>query len=157
MTDAEIIEKLNQALGEKVLELTNPDARRIFLKVDPKNLTSVATHLRDIHGYTHISTISGVDKGETFEILYHFANKNGNLNLRTEIPRDNPHVETITSVIPGAILYERELQDMFGMTIDNIPDPRPLVLPDGWPEGNYPLRKEWKHERPQEVIPGGKS
>jgi NADH:ubiquinone oxidoreductase subunit C len=47
--------------------------------------------------------------------------------------------------------------DMFGMTVDHIPDPRPLVLPDDWPAGNYPLRKDWKFERPEEVIPGGKS
>ncbi|MBM3296072.1 MAG: NADH-quinone oxidoreductase subunit C, partial [Candidatus Aminicenantes bacterium] len=60
-------------------------------------------------------------------------------------------------VIPGALFYERELQDMFGLVIDNIPDARPLILPDDWPEGQYPLRKDWKHERPEEKIPGGKS
>jgi formate hydrogenlyase subunit 5 len=60
-------------------------------------------------------------------------------------------------VIPGAILYERELQDMFGLKVDNIPDPRPLVLPDDWPAENYPLCKAWKHLRPEEKIPGGKS
>ncbi len=31
------------------------------------------------------------------------------------------------------------------------------ALPDDWPEGQYPLRKDWKHVRPVEVIPGGKS
>jgi Ni,Fe-hydrogenase III component G len=46
---------------------------------------------------------------------------------------------------------------MFGLTVDGIPDSRPLVLPDDWPAGNFPLRKDWKHVRPQEVIPGGKS
>lgn len=157
MTDSELIEKCQQALGDKIVEITNPDKRRIFLKTEPRNLLAVVTHIRDAYGFTHVSTISGVDKGETFEILYHFVNKYANLNVRTEIPRSKPHVETITSVIPGAILYERELQDMFGMIIDNIPDPRPLVLPDNWPEGNFPLRKDWKHERAPEVIPGGES
>ncbi len=157
MTDATIIEKLRNELGDKIVELTNPDVRRIFLKVAVGNLIPVVTHLRDAHAYTHVSTISGVDKGDTFEILYHFANKTGNLNLRTEIPRTDPHLTTITSVIPGAILYERELQDMFGIMIDGIPDPRRLVLPDDWPDGQYPLRKDWKFERPAEVIPGGKS
>ena len=157
MTDALLIEKLKQELGNKIVEARNPDLRRIFLKVTPEHLISAVTHIRDAYGYTHVSTISGVDLGETFEILYHFANKNGNLNVRTEIPRVNPHVTTITGVIPGAVLYERELQDMFGMIIDGLPDPRRLVLPDDWPDGEYPLRKDWKFERPAEVIPGGKS
>jgi Ni,Fe-hydrogenase III component G len=157
MKDAEIIEKIKSQLGEKLVELTNPAPRRLFIKVAAENLVQATTLLRDTFNMTHVSTISGVDLGESFEILYHFATPEADFNVRTEIPRDNPHVETITSSIPGAILYERELQDMFGMTIDNIPDPRPLVLPDDWPAGNYPLRKDWKHERPEEVIPGGKS
>jgi Ni,Fe-hydrogenase III component G len=45
---------------------------------------------------------------------------------------------------------------MFGIIVENIPDPRPLVLPDDWPAENFPLRKDWKFERPEEKIPGGK-
>ncbi len=156
MTDAEYIEQLKKELGGKAIEIANPSVRRIFVKTDPSELVGVVTALRDTFGYAYLATISGLDKGETFEIIYHFGNQDNNLNLRTEIPRANPHVESITPIIPGAILYERELQDMFGMIIDNIPDGRPLVLPDDWPAGNYPLRKDWKYERPPEVIPGGK-
>jgi Ni,Fe-hydrogenase III component G len=43
---------------------------------------------------------------------------------------------------------------MFGIIVENIPDSRSLLLPDGWPQGAYPLRKDWKYERPQEIIPG---
>ena len=74
-----------------------------------------------------------------------------------EIPKAEPRVPSITPVIPGAILYEREIQDMFGIVVEDLPDPRPLVLPDDWPPENYPLRKDWKFTRPEEKIPGGKS
>jgi NADH-quinone oxidoreductase subunit C len=157
MSDAEIIQGLQQDLGAKALQVMNPDRRRIFLKVAPSDLIAAVTLLRDKYDCRYLATISGVDKGETFEILYHFASPAANINVRTEIPRSSPRVETITPVIPGAILYERELQDMFGLVVDHIPDPRPLVVPDDWPAGNYPLRKDWKYERPEEVIPGGKS
>jgi len=156
MTDAELIEKLKADLGDQV-EIAHPAPRRLFLKVSPQNLVAVTTKLRDAFGVVFLSTISGVDLGTTFEIVYHFSTPEADFNLRTEIPRDRPRVASITPVIPGAILYERELQDMFGMVVENIPDPRPLVLPDDWPAGVHPLRKDWKHERPQEVIPGGKS
>jgi membrane-bound hydrogenase subunit beta len=157
MTDAELIEKLKADLGDKVAEIANPAGRRLFLKVAPADLVAVTTRLRDAYGLVFLSTISGVDQGETFEIIYHFSTPETDFNLRAEIPKAAPHVDSITPVIPGAVLYERELQDMYGMIIDGLPDPRPLLLPDGWPAGDHPLLKDWKHARPEEIIPGGKS
>ncbi len=157
MTDADIIEKAKQALGDKLAEITNPARRRLFIKFLPQNLLQGTTILRDVFGMTHVSTISGVDLGQTFEIIYHFSTPEADFNVRTEIPRDNPHVDSITPAIPGAILYEREVQEMFGIIIDNIPDPRRLLIADDWPEGEYPLRKDWIFERPAEIIPGEES
>ena len=157
MNDMETIEKAKALLGGKILEITNPAVRRIFLRVAPQDLVEAVRVLRDEFGFAYLATISGVDIGENYEILYHFANKYTQLNVRTQIPKAEPHISSICAVIPGAILYERELQDMFGIVVDNIPDPRPLVLPDDWPAGDHPLRKDWKFQRPEEKIPGGKS
>jgi len=157
MSDTEFADRVKAALGEKALELTNPATRRFFVKVAADDLTAAVKILRDDLGFTHLSTISGVDLGETFEIVYHFAVPGAQLNVRTQIPRSEPRIESICPVIPGAVLYERELQDMFGLKVEHIPDPRPLVLPDDWPADQYPLRKDWKFVRPEEKIPGGKS
>ena len=157
MNDIEIIERVKTLLGDKVLEVSNPALRRIFMKVGSQNLRKAVQVLRDDLGFAYLATVSGLDVGENFEIIYHFANTSTQLNLRIQVPKANPHVESICAVIPGAILYERELQDMFGLVVDHIPDPRPLVLPDDWPAGNFPLCKAWKYERPPEKIPGGKS
>jgi len=167
MTDQEIVDKARAALGERLVEITNPAPRRIFLTVELSNLLAAVDALKKELGIRYLATISGVDKGDAFEILYHFGYEGGNLNVRTRIPKPTgidevlkekavPHLPSICPVIPGAVLYERELQDMFGIVVDNIPDPRRLVLPDDWPEQNFPLRKDWKFERPPEVIPGGK-
>ncbi|MBN2264277.1 MAG: NADH-quinone oxidoreductase subunit C [Candidatus Aminicenantes bacterium] len=156
MTDAELIDKLKADLGDRV-EIANPARRRLFLKVAPGDLVAGTTRLRDAYGVVLLSTISGVDLGTAFEIIYHFSTPEHDFNLRTEIPRDDPRVATITTVIPGAILYEREVQDMFGIVVDGIPDGRRLLLSDDWPEGQHPLRKDWTHDRPKEVIPGGQS
>ena len=157
MSDSDIIQGLEKDLGGKALELANPDRRRVFLKVAPADLLAVVTLLRDRYDCAYLATISGVDKGETLEVVYHFASRAANINVRTEVAKASPHVGTICPVIPGAILYERELQDMFGLVIDGLRDPRPLVTPDDWPAGSFPLRKDWKYERPEERIPGGKS
>lgn len=156
MNDQMVIEKAKASLGEKVLDITNPSPRRIFIKLKVEDLLAAVSWLKTEMGITHLSTISGVDLGQTFEVLYHFASNFTCLNLRTEIPRAEPRLPSICELIPGAVLYERELQDMFGIVVENIPDGRTLLLPDDWPEGNYPLRKDWKYERPPEVIPGGK-
>jgi Ni,Fe-hydrogenase III component G len=157
MNDAQILEIINSRFSGLVRDVTNPAARRIFLTVEPKDLLAVVGGLKEaVPGMWYVATISGVDLGETFEIVYHFGHDAGNVNIRTRIPRAHPHIESITPHIPGAVLYERELQDMFGMTVERIPDARPLVTPDDWPAGNFPLRKDWTFERTPEVIPGGK-
>ncbi len=155
MNDATHSEKIHEHLKDKVLELTNPAPRRIFLKVSKENLVQTVRFLKDSLSFTHLSTISGVDKRDVFEVLYHLANEYLSLSVRITTPRNEPVIPSICEVIPGAILYERELQDMFGLTVENIPDARPLILPDDWPAQNFPLRKDWKFERPPEKIPGG--
>jgi Ni,Fe-hydrogenase III component G len=167
MTDQDIVDKAKAALGDRLLEISNPAPRRIFLTVGVQDLVAAIEVIKKELGIRHLSTISGVDKGQAFEILYHFGYAGGNLNVRTQVakpvgpdgaPADKagPHLPSICSVIPGAILYEREVQDMFGIIVDDIPDPRRLLLSDDWPDHNYPLRKDWKFDRPEEIIPGGK-
>ncbi|MDD2889251.1 MAG: NADH-quinone oxidoreductase subunit C [bacterium] len=156
MNEEKIITTIKENLKDKVLEITNPSPRRIFLKVDKNNLCEAISTIKEKLGFTYLITITGLDKTDSFELLYHFADDTNVINIRVAISRENPIVSTVTGVIPGAILYEREIQDMFGIKVENIPDPRPLITPDDWPEGAYPLRKDWKYERPGETIPGGK-
>lgn len=67
----------------------------------------------------------------------------------TKIPWDDPSFEATTPKVPAASWYEREVRDLLGLEPKGHPDPRRLVLPDDWPEGLYPLRKEFKfYERP---------
>jgi len=154
VNDETIINKIKDTLQSKVVEITNPASRRIYVKVNRENLLETVRFLKEQLGFTHLSTITGVDKGENFEILYHFANEFSVITVRILTPRTDPKIPSICEVIPGAILYERELPDMFGIIVENIPDLRSLLLPDDWPQGVYPLRKDWKYERPPEIIPG---
>lgn len=50
---------------------------------------------------------------------------------------------SITSHVYAASPYEREIRDMFGLLPVGNPDTRPLVLHEHWPQGTYPLRKEF--------------
>ncbi|MBM3297099.1 MAG: NADH-quinone oxidoreductase subunit C, partial [Candidatus Aminicenantes bacterium] len=90
MNDVETAERLKTLLGDKALEVAHPAPRRIFLKVDPRELTAVMAALRKELGFTFVSTITGLDLGEHFEILYHLANEATNLNVRTQVPKSRP-------------------------------------------------------------------
>ncbi len=150
-----IVEKIKSDITDIIQETSLSAPRRIQLKVARENLNKVLIYLKEQLGFTHLGTISGVDLGEQFEVVYHMSNAITTVNVRILTPRSDPKIPSVCPVIPGAILYERELQDMFGLVVENIPDPRPLILADDWPAGEYPLRKDWKFERPAEVIPGG--
>jgi len=154
MNDEQKIEKLKTFVSPEAV--AHPAPRRIFVSIDPAGLNALLAKMKAELDCWFLSTISGVDRGETFELLYHFGDTTGSVHVRTSIPKSDPRIPSIWGVIPGAVLYEREIQEMFGITVENIPDPRPLMMSDDWPAGNFPLRKDWKFERPAEIIPGGK-
>jgi len=121
-----------------------PRDRRVMVHIPSGLLIEMLAFLKD-QGATHLSTISAVDriKENLFELLYHLYWENNEISVRIEIPRETPVVPTVTGVIPGALTYEREIQDMFGIRVDHIPNPEKILLPDNWPAGEYPLRKDY--------------
>ncbi len=63
--------------------------------------------------------------------------------------RPTPRRRRSRPLLPAANWHEREAQDLFGIRFAGHPDPRTLVLHDGWPRGLYPLRKSFEgRERP---------
>ena len=46
-------------------------------------------------------------------------------------------------LFPSLMLHEREMVDLFGVQVSGLPEGPSYPLPDGWPAGEYPLRKEW--------------
>jgi len=121
-----------------------PRERRVTVQVAEKRLLEVLEFLRG-QGLTHATAITGVDLiGENaFEILYHLYWERNMVTVRTKIPRDNPVIPTVSLIFPGAVTYERELQGMFGIRVEGIPDPRRILLADDWPNDVHPLRKDY--------------
>jgi len=62
-----------------------------------------------------------------------------------DVSGDSPEFESIANDIYSAGLFEREIKEMFGILPKGNPDLRRLRLHDEvWPEGYYPLRKDFK-------------
>ena len=64
--------------------------------------------------------------------------------LRVRLSGDDPVVDSLVPVWPGANWLEREIFDLFGIGFTDHPDLRRILLPDDW-EG-YPLRKDYPVE-----------
>ncbi len=80
----------------------------------------------------------------SIEILYHFCNGAAVLTLHTWVTYTNPSVPSVFNLMPSAMLYERELAEMFGVKIRNNPFAKDhLLLPEDWPKNVYPLRKSF--------------
>jgi NADH:ubiquinone oxidoreductase subunit C len=122
-------------------------ARRLWVEVGRDEFEAVLTHLKDRHGFDFCCTITGLDLGEDLAFCYHLADWHGVvLTLRQRAPRADPSIRTITGWYPGAVFYERELVDLFGAKVEGIPAGDRYPLRDDWPEGQFPLRKDWKPE-----------
>lgn len=80
-----------------------------------------------------------------YTVHYAFAIKNAVIILvfRTGVSESNAHIRSISSEIPAASLFEREISDMFGIVFDGHPDNRELVFHGNWPTGLHPLRKDF--------------
>jgi membrane-bound hydrogenase subunit beta len=77
------------------------------------------------------------------------------LVIRVTLPKTDLTIPTITDVIPGAIFSEREVQEMMGITVTGIPDDRRLFIPEDFPKGVYPWRRdETGPEKMLKVLPG---
>ena len=129
----------------RFLSQSTPESGRIDLTVEPDRLLECVEPLVSAR-WGYLTAISGLDPGPDsgrLEVLYHFSNKAAVLTLRVTVPREKPVVPTLYSLIPACSLFERELMEMFGVVCEGTPDPRRLFISDDWPQGQYPLRKDF--------------
>ena len=142
MTASELVESIQGGYRGELVEAASTSEVDAWVGVPPQSVTEMARYLRDSYPPLHLSTITGLDAGDAIQIIYHFVTEHVSLNLRVSVPKSGDSIDSITPVIPAAVLYEREVADLLGVTFVGHPDPRRLVLPEDWPEGQYPLRKD---------------
>lgn len=96
-----------------------------------------------------LSCVTGIDNGpqaNTMEVVYNMYSIPFNLSLVVKVilPRENPAIDSVSSIWRTADWHEREAFDMFGITFNNHPDLRRILLPADW-EG-HPLRKDYAQQ-----------
>ena len=145
MGEADFLEALKSKLGDKILRASVMGPRRVVITVKPGD-HRIAIEALKAFGGSHVSTITGTDMGESIEIAYHVWCYQAKIeaSIKAEVPKSSPSIETISDLIPGSMLYEAEARDLLGIEFKGLPYEGRLILPEDWPEGVYPLRKDWK-------------
>lgn len=140
-----VISSLQTALAEHLVGLEKRSPRRIYVEISPQGLL-VATRLMldDLGARFQIAT--GADRPDAIEVLYHWALDGLAcvVTFRTVVDRAQPEIESIAPLCPAAEWVEREMWELLGIHFRNHPDLRHLLLADDWPEGKYPLRRDYQ-------------
>jgi len=143
-TRQELIAQLRDALGDE--SATEGDtAREIRIPVALDRLVESCATVSDRFDAPLATMVGLDDRARTgkFRLVYVFSVGSYWTSVEAEIDPARPSFPSVTPRLPAAHWYEREVQDLLGLAAEGHPDPRRLVLHDDWPEGVYPLRKEF--------------
>jgi membrane-bound hydrogenase subunit beta len=148
-------EKMKAALeakfGTSVSNVTVQRKNRVWLDVAAAALPEVAAWFK-AQGHDHLATVTGFDEGENLGAYYHFTDTHMITTAKAKTPRANPSLPSVLAAFPGAMSYERELEDVLGIKIQGLPPGRRYPLPDDFPTDQFPLRKDWKFVPPTEKV-----
>jgi len=115
--------------------------------------------LKSKHGYDVLTSVTATDyfPEDSIEVVYHLRKITGGspLCIKVALTRNEPEIESIVGIYPGAELQEREVWDLMGVKFNNHPDLRRILTWEGF--NGHPLRKDWKEPFFEEEIKPFKS
>lgn len=139
-----ILDFLKKNFSDAIIEAKIQKERRIIVTIKKEYLLDLCKYLKENLDFDHLSSISGVDYPERFEVVYHLwsYSKQCLLTLKTSLSKDSPNIQSVTSIWRGANWHEREAYDLFGIIFENHPNLTRILLPEDW--AGHPLRKDFK-------------
>ncbi|MBK9138635.1 MAG: NADH-quinone oxidoreductase subunit C [Verrucomicrobia bacterium] len=143
-------EKLNELrakFGPAIQRADLPSDGRLFVFIEPSVVKDVCAHIfRDLDA-RYVISIGADDRPSSgkFMVAHNFAFDREHLlaSVLTYLPAENPKLDSISDVVPAANWAEREIRDLVGIEPVGHRYLKRLVLPDGWPDGLHPLRKDF--------------
>jgi NADH-quinone oxidoreductase subunit D len=141
----QILQKSEETLAPWAKETTRPEPNRVDVTMEPGDLAAAGAALRR-EKWGYLAAITGLDQGveaDKVEALYHFCEGPVVTTLRVQLPRKGGVVPTLYQDYPVASFFERELGEMYGVTVEGTPDTSRLFIPDDFPDGIYPMLKDF--------------
>jgi len=141
-------------LGDAVVEVQQCESRRGMARIDPARTIEVAERMFAMDG-CRLATATAIDVRDGIDVLYHWCFEPAGAVVTLKVLAERPEltVDSIANIIPAANWIEREMHDLLGVNFRNHPDMRRLILDDSWPEGVYPLRKDFDQVADRPPLP----
>ena len=151
---------LNVTLPEKLVDKVEKVEEGHFNLISAaKDAYDLMKILHDEAGIYHLSTISGVEREDEFNICYHIQHRIEEefrevpVNfIITKVDKKNPKSPSMVDFFVAADYYEREIYDFYGVYFENHPFLQRLILPERWPDDVKPMRKEYSWEQIKEIT-----
>lgn len=146
MSPTTLAARLREALGDRLAAVRERSARRVCVDAAGEDVPEISRRLLGELG-ARLQTATGVDAPpDEVEILYHWAldAQGCVVTVCTRLDRARPALESLAPFCPAAEWIEREIRELLGVEFLHHPDPRHLLLADDWPEGQYPLRRDYR-------------
>ncbi|HBG48271.1 MAG TPA: hypothetical protein DDW90_01930 [Cyanobacteria bacterium UBA9971] len=148
MTEKIVTETVNNIIIDEKFEVKHLDKTSDDIEVidvSKNKLIELATYLK-MHINTQFNmllSVSGVDKADCFEVVYHLYSTvfNKKLILKVRLDKENPAVESLNGLYSAADWHERETYDLLGINFNNHPNLERILLPKDWI--GHPLRKDY--------------
>jgi len=158
VTSQQVIEQIRAKFGEGLQASEEPVPGTIYLTMDKDLIQPACRYLQDDLGGRFLIS-AGIDRRSRegcLSVTHIFSRDKEKqfICLRADVSENDAEVESITPWVAGANWSERECQDLMGVKAKGHPDPRRLIVADDWPEGVYPLRKDFPHDGKPESVEG---
>lgn len=157
----QLAERLNETFPEAMVTTELAVPRTLYITIKPSFLASICHYLfeRGARFVTSLAT-DRITQSNRLEVSHIFSFDKDCLSVvvKGHASPSSLSLDSISPVIPGANWAERECHDVVGIDFTGHPDPRRLVLADDWPEGVYPLRRDYPHNykppaAPEKIAP----
>ena len=148
------LERFVDTLGSDANVVARPDMPVATIAVD--RLLDVVAKLKRSLAFDLLLDVTAVDwlpAQPRFEVVWHFYSTAhfGRVRVKARVDGDQPVVDSLVPLYASANFMERECRDMYGISFRGHPDPRPILLYEGFV--GHPLRKDYPKDREQPLVP----
>jgi NADH:ubiquinone oxidoreductase subunit C len=131
---------------ESELEFTEEGSQFLNITVQPLDLYALMSLLKNNEetAFNYLFCLTGMDWGEELGVVYHLESTIHRHIVVVKVKtsdRENPILETVSSLWKTAEFHEREVFDFFGIKFNKHPNLKRLFLTEDW--DGFPLRKDY--------------
>ena len=142
--------KLKEKFASNILEIKEFRGE-ITVTVTRENIVGICVFLRDELGYNLLTDLTAIDylgREPRFMVVYNLYSipQKDRLRIKAPVPEVDCNIDSVAGIWSTADWLEREVYDLMGITFNNHPDLRRILMTDDWV--GHPLRKDYPLQGP---------